>query len=220
MPWGWGDLADKVAADLEDGWYVNLGIGLPTSIIGRIPADRDVVLHSENGILGVAPLVGEGEDDLVHAGKDRVSLLPGAAFFDSVLSFTMIRGGRLDAAILGAYEVTPTGDVANWRSDSDDVTGRIGGIGGAADIAVGAQRLWVMMRHVARDGQPKIVDRCRLPLTARAAVKRIYTNWAVLDVTGRPLRVREVAPGVSPEDLRANTAGELDLGLVGDPIMR
>lgn len=220
MPWSDDDLATKVALDLEDGWYANLGIGMPMSIIGRIPADREVVLQSENGILGMTPLVGAPDDDLVDAGKRHVSVGPGGAFFDSVTSFTMIRGGRLDAAVVGAYQVSATGDLANWRNDSDRVTGRVGGIGGAADIAVGAKRLWVMMRHLTGDGRPKILDRCRLPLTARATVKRVYTDWAVLDLTGGPVLVRELAPGVSPEDLRANTAGELDFTPIGELVGR
>lgn len=216
MPWTKEDLADRVAMDLQDGWYVNLGIGMPMSIIGKIPADREVVLHSENGMLGVAPLVGEPDDDLVDAGKRHVSIGPGGSFFDSVTSFTMIRGGRIDAAIMGAYEVTPAGDIANWRSDSDSVTGRIGGIGGAADIAVGARQLWVMMRHLTQDGLAKIVDACRLPLTARGRVQRIYTDWGVFGVTGGPLRVHELAPGVSPDELRESTPVELDMSAVGE----
>lgn len=209
MPWSKDDIAVQVALDLEEGWYVNLGVGLPSLLIDKVPADREVVLHSENGILGVRPLVGEADEHLVHAGSDYVSLRPGAAVFDSVTSFSMIRGGRLDVTVLGAYEVTPGGDLANWRGDSDDLAGRIGAIGGAADLAVGARQVWVMMRHRTAGGAPKIVDRCRLPLTARSAVTRIYTDWAVFGVTGGPLRVRGVAPGVSPDDLRAHTAGEL-----------
>lgn len=215
MPWTRTELAGKVAGDLADGWYVNLGIGLPTAIIGRIPDDREVVLQSENGILGVTPLVGEADDDLVHAGKDHVGIEPGGSFFDSVTSFAMIRGGRLDAAVLGAYEVSRTGDVANWRNDSAHVTGRVGGIGGAADIAVGARYLWIMMQHVTKDGQPKIVQECRLPLTAKSVVDRIYTDWAVCDIGGGRVLVRELAPGVSSDELRANTAAELDFSALG-----
>lgn len=211
MPWSNDDMADKVAADVQDGWHANLGIGLPGKLIDRIPPDREVVLQGENGVLGMRSLAGEPDDDLVHAGTGHVSLVPGGSYFDSVTSFTMIRGGRLDVAVLGAYEVTPTGDIANWNDGSDRLTGRLGGVGGAADIAVGATRVWVMMRHVTKDGRPKIVDRCRLPLTARAVVTRIYTDWAICDVTGGALRVRELAPDVSPADLRSNTAGELDL---------
>jgi 3-oxoadipate CoA-transferase, beta subunit len=210
MPWNKDDIADRVAADLEDGWYVNLGIGLPTSVIGRVPADREVVIQSENGILGVAPLQGEPDDDLLHAGADHVGFVPGAAFFDSVMAFTMIRGGRIDVAILGAYEVSSTGDIANWRNDSQGLAGTLGGIGGAADIAVGAKRLWVLMRHLTADGRPKIVRQCRLPLSATAAVNRIYTDWAVLDVTEGSLRVRALAPEISPGELSAHTEGELD----------
>ncbi|MGH3342307.1 MAG: CoA-transferase [Carbonactinosporaceae bacterium] len=209
MPWSDEALAARVARDLEDGWYVNLGIGLPTLIIGNIPDDRDVVLHSENGILGMTEPRGEPDDDLVHAGKNPVGVSLGGAFFDSVTSFTMIRGGRLDAAVLGAYEVSTTGDLANWRNNSERVTGRIGGIGGAADIAVGASRLWIMMRHVTSDGRPKIVERCRLPLTGRGVVQRIYTDWAVCDVSAGAVLVRDLAPDVSADDVRAATAGDL-----------
>ena len=211
MPWNKDELARRVAVDLVDGWYVNLGIGLPMSIIGKIPEDREVVLQSENGILGVLPLEGEPNPDLVDAGKRPVSIGPGSAFFDSVLSFTMIRGGRIDVAVVGAYQVNPDGDLANWRNDSELVTGRIGGIGGAADIAVGARQLWVMMRHLTQEGDPKVVDRCRLPLTARGRVTRIYSDWAILDVTDGPLTVRELAPGITPDELQANTETELDL---------
>lgn len=217
MSWSREEIAHRVAQDLGDGWYVNLGIGLPTMVIGKIPADREVVLQSENGVLGVTSLVGEPQDDLVHAGKDHISVEAGGAFFDSVTSFTMIRGGRLDAAVLGAYEVSSTGDIANWNNNSDQVTGRIGGIGGAADISVGARNLWVTMPHVTKDGQPKIVDTCTLPLTARARVSRIYTDWAVFDVVGNgTLRVRELASGVTVDEVCASTAGELDFSTVGE----
>lgn len=214
MPWSKDESADRVASHLQDGWYVNLGIGLPSLLVGRIGDDREVVLQSENGILGLRPLDGEPDDDLVHAGTNHVSVAPGGTFFDSVTAFTMIRGGRLDAAVLGAYQVSSRGDIANWRSDSAGLTGSIGGIGGAADIAVGARRLWVMMQHVTRDGHPKILDECTLPLTARARVHRIYTDWAVCEVTEGPLRVLEIAPGISPDDLRANTGCALDFSPV------
>lgn len=214
MPWSKEESAGKVASSLEDGWCVNLGIGLPSLIVGRIPDDREVVLQSENGILGLTPLAGEADDDLVHAGTNHVSVEPGGSFFDSITAFTMIRGGRLDAAILGAYQVSSRGDIANWRSDGAGLTGSIGGIGGAADIAVGARRLWVMMQHVTRDGRPKILEGCTLPLTARGRVHRIYTDWAVCEVTDGPLRVLEIAPGVSADDLRANTACALDFSVV------
>ncbi|MGH3318658.1 MAG: CoA-transferase [Streptosporangiaceae bacterium] len=217
MPWSKEQLAERVAMDLREGWYVNLGIGLPTAIVGRIPKDREVVLQSENGILGVTPLEGEPDDDLVHAGKSAVSISPGGSFFDSVTSFTMIRGGRLDAAVLGAYEVSATGDIASWRNESDSIAGRIGGVGGAADIAVGARRLWVMIRHVTADGRPKIARECRLPLTAKSVVDRVYSDCGILDVTGGPLRVRELAPGVSTDDLRKNTEAELDFSVLGTP---
>lgn len=219
MPWSDDDLASKVAADLEDGWHVNLGIGLPTSIIGSVPSDREVVLQSENGILGVTPLAGEPDGDLVHAGKDSVSVSPGGSFFDSVTSFTMIRGGRLDVAVLGAYEVSTAGDISNWRTNSQNVTGRIGGIGGAADLAVGARRLWVMMRHLTRDGRSKLVEQCQLPLTAAGRVTRVYTDWAVCDVTDGALVVRDLAPGISARDLRDHTPGRLDFSPLGESLV-
>lgn len=210
MPWTRDDLADQVGADLEDGWYVNVGVGLPTSVLGRVPPGREVVIQSENGILGAGPLQGEPDDDLLLAGADHVSTVAGASFFDSVTAFTMIRGGRIDVALLGAYEVSRAGDIANWRNDSETLAGRLGAVGGAADIAVGAKRLWVMMRHLTSDGRPKIVGRCRLPLTAREAVNRVYTDWAVLDLAGGSLLVRALAPDISPNQLRAHTEGELD----------
>lgn len=210
MPWTNDELADIVAGDLENGWYVNLGIGMPMGVIGRLRQDREVVLQSENGILGMAPPGSEGDPDLVDAGKRPVGMAAGGSFFDTVTSFTMIRGGRMDLAVVGAYEVSAAGDIANWRNDSERVTGRVGGIGGAADIAVGVRRLWVMMRHRTEDGRSKVVTTCSLPLTAQGVVRRVYTDWAVLDVTGGALAVRRLAPDVSPENLRQNTDAELD----------
>jgi 3-oxoadipate CoA-transferase, beta subunit len=201
-------MAQRVAESIPQGWYVNLGIGIPTLVADKVPADREVIFHSENGILGMGPAPAPDRVDrwLVNAGKQHVTLRRGGCYFHHADSFAMIRGGHLDLCVLGAFEVAANGDIANWATSAQDTAPAVGG---AMDLAVGAKRLWVVMEHQTKDGRPRLVQQCSYPLTAPRAVSRVYTNLAVIDVTTEGLRVIERIPGLSFVDLQSRTDAKL-----------
>jgi len=207
-PWTRDEVAQRVARDIHDGAIVNLGIGLPTLVANHIPAGREVILHSENGVIGVGPSPAPGAEDhdLINAGKQPVTLLPGGAFFHHADSFAMMRGGHLDICVLGAFQVSATGDLANWHTGAADA---IPAVGGAMDLAIGAKKTYVMMEHSTKGGQSKIVRACSYPLTAMACVRRIYTDLAVIEVTPTGLQLIDKVDGLALDELQRLTDAPL-----------
>lgn len=201
-------IAARVAKDIEEGWHVNLGIGIPEMVANHLPADREIIFHSENGILGMGPGAKPGEEDwsLINAGKKPVTAVKGASFFDHATSFAIVRGRHLDLCVLGAYQVAANGDLANWARDHDDP---LPAIGGAMDLAVGAKRIWVMMTHNEKGGAPRILETCSYPLTGAGVVARVFTDLAVMEVGPEGLVVTEIIDGLSRSDLQERTGARL-----------
>jgi 3-oxoacid CoA-transferase B subunit len=203
------DIARKVANDLKDGQYVNLGIGLPTLVASFLPNDKEIVLHSENGVVGVGPrpLPGEEDIDLIDAGKDFITLKPGASIFHHTDSFIMMRGGHIDVAVLGGLQVSQKGDLANWATNDETYPPAVGG---AMDLASGAKQIFVIMIHTSKDGTPKILEECTFPLTAKGVVATVYTDLATIDVKDGQMFVREMSPGLTKSDLISKTGAKLN----------
>ena len=201
-------MAARAAADIPEGWVVNLGIGIPTEVANFIPAEREVIIHAENGVIGIGPAPPPDQVNpfLINAGVQHVTLRTGGSFVHHADSFAIARGGHLDLCVLGAFEVSETGDIANWARAAREPVKQIGG---AMDLAIGARRLWVIMEHTTKEGAPRLVRRCSYPLTAKGVVRRVYTNLAVLDVTPRGFVVRDMIPGLSWDELAARTAAAL-----------
>ena len=206
--WSREQMAQRAALDIADGSYVNLGIGIPEKVATYIPADREVIYHTENGLLGMgpSPADGEGDPELINAGKRQVTALPGASYFHHADSFAMIRGGHLDLCILGALQISAAGDLANWSTGGPDA---IPAVGGAMDLVAGVKQVFVITQHTTKDGEPKLLERCTYPLTGLGVVNRIYTDLAVIDVTETGFRVAELAPGVSFDYVAERTAAPL-----------
>lgn len=206
--WSKEEMAKKVAADIPDGSYVNLGIGIPELVADHVPKGIEVIYHTENGLLGMGPIPEKGYEDpeLINAGKKNVTAIPGACYFHHADSFTMIRGGHIDICVLGALQISKDGDLANWSTGKP---GAIPAVGGAMDLVAGVKNIWVITQHNAKDGSFKIVNRCTFPLTGKAVVNRIYSNLAIIEIKTNGLFVRELAPGVSFEYLQDNTEAEL-----------
>ena len=207
-PWTKDQMAARVARDIDDGAVVNLGIGMPTLVVNHLASGKEVMLHSEHGVIGMGPAPAEGEEDydLINAGKQPVTLLPGGAFFHHADSFAMMRGGHVDVCVLGAFQVSARGDLANWHTGAVDA---IPAVGGAMDLATGARKTWIMMEHSTKTGEPKLVSECSYPLTGLACVSRIYTDLAVLDITPQGVVVREMAEGLEFAELQSRTGFQL-----------
>ncbi len=206
--WTKGEMANNVALDIPDGAYVNLGIGLPELVADYVPEGREVIYHTENGLLGMGPVPEEGKEDpeLINAGKKYVTAIEGACYFHHADSFTMIRGRHIDICVLGSYEVSENGDIANWSTGKP---GAVPAVGGAMDLVAGVKNIFVITKHVTKNGDPKIVQNCKFPLTGKGVVKRIYTNYAILDVTEDGLKVKKLAPGISFDYLKEKTDAKI-----------